>query len=147
MNELFAGLTFGEPPPEPKANVESKYAPVIAAIKTHAETCEADPDKSEWVKLPGTWPLSAASNWKNGRIAGIENGEFDAVVRNVQKKTVAKVDTHKRPLLDVNGEEQMVERQRGDLYVRFIGQQGVAMYLEEHGINDEQQEALKPYMS
>lgn len=122
MNEnLMDGIEFGIEPPPAKTGPKfvSKYAAVIAAARAYAERIQGT-DESPWVKLPGLWPVSAASNWRTGKIAGAPEGDFDAVVRNLRTVDDIVRTPQGKPKLDDNGQEVPARRERGELFIQCL---------------------------
>lgn len=141
----ISAVTFGvEPPPaEATEGFSSKYSEIIEAIKKHAARAEADPNLSEWCQLPGKHPLSTASNWRSGRYAGTEPGEFDAVVRNLEVHDDYVRTPQGEPKLDEHGERVPKKRRLGDLYLRYLGPQGIALAQE---LSEGELNSLSPFL-
>jgi len=122
IDEMLAGLEVGVEPPAREA-VSDKYAPVIAAIRAAKDT-NGDPT---WVKLPGNdWNNGWASRWNTGKIGGIEAGEFEAIHRNTRLVEDVKRNPDGSVFLDDAGEAVTIRKRVGDLYIRYVGLEGIA---------------------
>lgn len=113
IKDLIAGAVVGEEPPE-ASGASGKYDELASFIRMQA---------GAWVKLPGHWNTGWSSLWNNGQIGGIEEGEFQAVMRNTFIEKGPKLHPDGSEIVNEDGSPVIIERRKGDVWIRYVGDQ------------------------